>query len=162
VDIKLDSLPNDSLALYHANWDAKKSEGEAFISRHGGVGVFGEYGVKESWIRPDRWHRIVITFSGEFGQNRRMLTYVNANPCSSINKGVFQTPDGRFAASPNVLTLFSSSKTDFMPGLRVKYVEFRSTSMSRDDVLQTVNENRIYSFWDVERKRGEFRPCMFM
>ena len=120
------------MSLYQSNFAMKKSEGEAYISNHGGVGVFGEYGVRESWIKPNKWHRVVITFSGEFGHSRRMQTYVNAKPCGSINKGVFQSPDGRFAAAYDILTLFASSKAELMPGIRVKYVEFRSSSMSKE------------------------------
>jgi hypothetical protein len=46
-----------SLALYQANMQSKPTEGEAYIYRGGGVGTFGEYGVKDNWLKPEKWTR---------------------------------------------------------------------------------------------------------
>ena len=44
-------------------------------------------------------HRVVIALGGRFGgEYRRMTTYVNGRVCASINKGVLQAPDGRYAS----------------------------------------------------------------
>lgn len=61
-----------------------------------------------------------------------MTTYVNGKVCSTINKGVFQTPDGRFAVSTDSIFLFASINESFMPGIRIKYFEFRPQTMSMD------------------------------
>jgi hypothetical protein len=110
-----------SLSLYQANLITRPSEGECYISKTGGVGIFGEYGVRESWIKEKKWTRlaknpslfifsssfpstlftnynlrVVIALGGRFGgEFRKMTTYVNGKVCASINKGVFQSPDGR-------------------------------------------------------------------
>lgn len=59
-----------------------------------------------------------------------MKTFVNGKICATIDKGVFQTPDNRFAVSPNSIAIFASTTEAFMPGLRVKYIEFRPNTMS--------------------------------
>jgi hypothetical protein len=61
-----------------------------------------------------------------------MTTYVNGKVCSTINKGVFQTPDGRFAVSTDAIFLFASTNESFAPGLQIKYFEFRPHAMSTD------------------------------
>jgi hypothetical protein len=86
MDVKLDALPKDSLCLFQANWGARQTEGSAFISKSGGVGTFGEYGVSKHWLKPGKWTRVVVTMGGSWGANRRMCTYVNAKPCTTINK----------------------------------------------------------------------------
>lgn len=60
MDVLLDSLPNESLALFNTN-NGRMTEGEAFIYAGGGVGVFGEVGVPEAAVREQRWTRVVIT-----------------------------------------------------------------------------------------------------
>jgi len=75
-------------------------------------------------------NRIVITVGGTWAGGRQMKTFVNGKACANIDKGVFQTPDNRFAASADSITLFASTTEAFMPGLRVKYIEFRPNTMS--------------------------------
>ena len=61
LDIMIDKLPNDSIALLQTNSSATPTEGEAFIYATGGIGVFGELGVQSNLL-PGRWNRVVITY----------------------------------------------------------------------------------------------------
>jgi len=69
---------------------------------------------------------------GNWGSTRQMTTYVNGKVCSTINKGVFQTPDGRFAVSTDGIFLFASTNESFIPGLRLKYFEFKPYTTSTE------------------------------
>jgi len=51
MDIKLDSLPKESISMFQANFAKKDSEGEAYIDKTGGVGIYGEYGVENAYIK---------------------------------------------------------------------------------------------------------------
>jgi hypothetical protein len=156
MDVMVDSFPKDSLALYQANWEAKQGEGDAFLFRSGGVGIFGEQGVRENWVKEKKWVRIVITLGGVWGSGtgRKLMTYVNGELCASISKGILENPDGRFAVSTQLLTLFASTKDTLAPGIKVKYVEFKPRALSQQEVKQMTYANRIYSYWDVERQKG--------
>ncbi len=76
--------------------------------------------------------RVVITMGGAWNGSRQMVTYVNGKVCATINKGVFQTPDGRFAISPDFVMLFFSTNESFMPGLRIKYFNFVPYTLTTD------------------------------
>ncbi len=89
------------------------------------------------------------------GTGRKMMTYVNADLCASISKGVFETPDGRFALSTKEIALFASSKESLMPGIKVKFIEVKPKCLSQQQVKEMAYENRIYSYWDVEQKKGK-------
>jgi hypothetical protein len=56
---RLHSVCFISIALYQANFANKQTEGEAYISKTGGVGIFGEYGVREAWMKEKKWTRCV-------------------------------------------------------------------------------------------------------
>ncbi len=92
---------------------------------------------------------------GQWGPGRRMITYVNAKQCSSIAKGVFEKPDGRFALNPQALFAFASAKDGLMPGISVRYIEVRPNCMAPATVKEMANANRVYSFWEVERDLAE-------
>ncbi|KAL6068400.1 Component of oligomeric Golgi complex 3 [Balamuthia mandrillaris] len=154
MDVWLEDLPKDSLSLYQANYQQRPTEGEAYIIKTGGVGIFGEYGVREAWVRPKRWTRIVVTVGGS---PRCMTTYVNGKLCAKVEKGVFHTADGRFAVNTESIMLFNSTKESFMPGVKVKYVEFRPFMMTLEAVKESAQLNRIYSFWEVEKEQEEQR-----
>eukprot|EP01087_Luapelamoeba_hula_P004848 TRINITY_DN1482_c0_g1_i1.p1 TRINITY_DN1482_c0_g1~~TRINITY_DN1482_c0_g1_i1.p1 ORF type:complete len:4317 (-),score=602.49 TRINITY_DN1482_c0_g1_i1:51-13001(-) len=166
-DIKLDSLPADSLSLYQANPGVKPTEGETYITKTGGVGIFGEYGVSDAWVKEKKWTRVVITVGAPSSagassldmitSSRRMYTYVNGKLCATVDKGVLQTLDGRFAVSTDSIVLFGSTRDDLMPGLRIKYFEFRPSVLSPEQVKESTNLNRIYSYWEVEKEQEERR-----
>ena len=68
LDVKLDELPKEALALLRTQPEAERqTEGECFIYPDGGVGIYGETGVKEAQVKAKKWTRIVITMSGDFG-----------------------------------------------------------------------------------------------
>ena len=147
---------SDGLSLYSTRWDvntASGGEGEVYVSRSGGVGTFGEYGQAPSWLRPGRWQRVVVTMGGAWS-SRRLSTFVNAKPCSVISKGVFATADGRFSLSPDSLTLFASSRAALMPGLLLRFVEARSSCLSKEQVMEQANANRVYSYWEKEEQQA--------
>lgn len=72
-----------SMALFQTcSTEGKITEGEAFLYRNGGVGVFGEVGVENAVVRPNKWCRVVITlgpspYSTCSGSSHRAL-----RPCS--------------------------------------------------------------------------------
>lgn len=154
LDVKLDRLPTESLSLFQAN-QARPTEGECFISSHGGVGIFGEYGVKGAEVHPEAWHRVVVTLGPDRpGGIPKMCTYVNGAPCAVVSKGVFETPNARFALSSQTVRLFASCNSKLMPGVLVRYVDIRVGAMPKQKVLETVNANRVFSYWEVQREKG--------
>ena len=130
------------------------SEGEAYISKGGGVGTFGEYGPATSWMKPGRWQRVVLTMGGAWN-NRRFASYINGKPCANLNKGVFNTLDGRFSLAPDSVTLFASTKAALMPGLLVRFVEVRASTQSKEAVQESVNANRVFSYWENEQEEAK-------
>ena len=147
-----ESWGSEGLALYQTKWDvhtASGSEGEAYVSKGGGVGTFGEYGPSTSWMKPGKWHRVVLTMGGAWN-SRRFASYVNAKAACNVHKGVFNSMDGRFSLAPDSVTLFASTKPSLMPGVLVRFVEVRSATMSREQVQEQVNANRVYSYWEKE------------
>ncbi len=163
MDVMIDVLPKDSLALYQANWGQRKGEGEAFLFHSGGVGIFGEHGVKDHWVKEKKWTRIVITMGGVWGTGtgRKMMIYVNAELTTSIAKGVFETPDGRFALSSKDFALFASSKDTLMPGVKIKYLEIKPRCLTQQQVKEMAYDNRIYSYWEVELRKGNIIEYLF-
>ena len=140
----------EGAALYQTKWNvstATGTEGEAYISKSGGVGTFGEYGESTTWLKPDRWQRIVLSMGGQW-TNRRFTSYINAKPAVNINKGVFNTMDGRFSLTLNTVTLFASNKTVLMPGLLVRYVEVKSSTMSKEQVAEQASANKTFSWFE--------------
>ena len=156
----------EGLALYQSKWNAgtaSGTEGEAYVSRSGGVGTFGEYGESTLWLRPDRWQRVVLTMGGQW-TNRRFAAYINAKPAVNINKGVFNSMDGRFSLAHNSLVLFASNKPALMPGLLVRYVEVKASTMSREQVAEQASANKTFSWFEkvaALRKNSHTRctPC---
>ena len=151
------SFGGEGVALYQTKWDvntATGSEGEAYISKGGGVGTFGEYGQATAWAKPGKWHRVVLTMGGQWN-NRRFASYINAKACANLNKGVFNTMDGRFSLTPDSVTLFASTKAALMPGLLVRFIEVRSSTMSKEQVMEQVNANRVYSYWEKEEEEAK-------
>jgi hypothetical protein len=66
MDVCYETLPTESASLYQSSSDMlRMTDGEAFIYNGGGVGIFGEVGTSDATIKPDRWHRIVITVGPE-------------------------------------------------------------------------------------------------
>lgn len=65
MDVMIDTYPKDSISLYQANWEQRKGEGDAFIFNSGGVGIFGEHGVKECWVKEKKWtrYKLFVVFS---------------------------------------------------------------------------------------------------
>ena len=148
----------EGLALYQTKWSASTAsgtEGEAYVSKSGGVGTFGEYGEATTWLKADRWQRVVLTMGGQW-TNRRFASYCNAKPAVNINKGVFNSMDGRFSLTPSSLVLFASNKPALMPGLLVRYVEVKSSTMSKEQVAEQASANKTFSWFE---KVGTHRHC---
>ena len=140
----------EGVALFQTKWNmstATGTEGEAYISKSGGVGTFGEYGEATTWLKPNRWQRVVLTMGGQW-TNRRFSSYINAKPAVNINKGVFNTMDGRFSLTHNSLVLFASNKAALMPGLLVRYVEVKSSSMGKEQVAEQASANKTFSWFE--------------
>ena len=159
MDIKLDKLPDNDISLFVANDFAEiESEGETYIYKSGGVGVFGEPGVSESWLKPGKWSRVVITV-GHGWQNRddrKLITYVNGKKCSSVSRGIFSIGDSRFAVNPLAFYLFKSARNSLMPGnIKLKYVKFSPNYTTPEKVREENFSNRIFSYWEIEKKKEE-------
>eukprot|EP00478_Filoreta_tenera_P000084 GABV01000084.1.p1 GENE.GABV01000084.1~~GABV01000084.1.p1 ORF type:complete len:285 (-),score=73.45 GABV01000084.1:571-1425(-) len=116
---------------------------------------FSEFGDGSTLIKPGRWQRVTITMGGQFGTDRQMRTFVNGQPCATIQKGVFNTPDARFAlnAATGAL-LFGSVKPEAMPGLSVKFVEVYAGTRSAEMVKSLTHANSVFSQWQLDQKRS--------
>ena len=155
MDIKSQSPASfgaDGLSLYQTRWDvntAAGTEGEAYVSKGGGVGAFGEYGQSTTWMKPGKWHRVVLTVGGAWN-NRRFASFINARPSVNITKGVFNSMDGRFSLAADSVTLFASTKPSLMPGVIVRFVEVKNATLSKEQVLEQATANRVFSYWEKE------------
>ena len=82
----------------------------------GMVGALGEFGNKEEnveEIKKGEWTRLVITSGGAWG-SRKLCTYKNALRCSTIEKSLLNTRDGRFGLAPEGLVMFANTDDIFV------------------------------------------------
>ena len=152
----MDELPPEALALFRGQPEAARpTEGDAFVYSQGGVGIFGETGVKEAQLKPNRWQRVVVTMSTTKGE---MRTYVNSKLCAVVeakDRGAIGIRDGRFALDPTQVMLFGSIEPNFMPGACIKYASVERGALSEEQVKEQSAQNKLYSFWEVEQAKSK-------
>lgn len=63
--------------------------------------------------------------------------------------------DERFAVTPSNVVLFASKKEQFMPGVRVRFVEFRNSTMTQEQVQEQARMNKVFSYWEIANEADE-------
>ena len=91
-----------------------------------------------------------VSFGADQGSVRRMNTYVNGEPCATISKGVFDIPNSRFALSADSLNLFQSSRSEFQPGIRIRYVEVQIGAASKE--VSLLDKLKVHHIENIHRK----------
>lgn len=158
MDVNVEKLAPNGLSLFALNLlpkpqcQQKQTEGEAFVSRQGGVGTFDEYGKGENWLKENKWARVTVTFGGQRGR-RCMTTYVNGKKVASVVRGVFEKRNDRFALDPHNFAVFFSKSLRLMPGVKIKTLEVVPYQLTDDEVLSQAAMNKIFGYWKEEQAR---------
>ena len=160
IDLKLEKLPEDCLALFHPSNDANAGAELCQLDKYGGVGAYAQFGVKEAAVKEGKWSRIVVTV--KLGREQGMTTYVvgpkGVTQCAEVRSNYFVPTDSDLVLSKGKMRLFYSAGGANAVGEKpvlVKYISVKRRHMDMELVKAHVEKDRIFSYWDAKNEEED-------